>query len=100
MHELRNCLDNKQCGSKPLRFEASWLRGPPQGSVAFSSVFTNEDGQRISIKRSYTYVQPDPAFDGTLVMVSLERTGGSDPSDAELARLTKAQVAKTRSLAG
>lgn len=93
--DLSKCLDTKKCGHEPLRFEAARLGGQPEGTVAFSSVFSNKDGERVSVKRSYTYLQPEPNFDGTLVMVSIQRTGGSDPSDRELKRLTEAQVAKT-----
>lgn len=96
MDYLSGCLDAKKCHSDPVRFEAARLGGQPEGTVAFSSVLPNQDDGRVSIKRSYTYLQPDPSFDGTLVMVSIERTGDSDPSDQELQRLTEAQVAKTR----
>ena len=95
MDYLNGCLDAKKCHSEPVRFEAARLEELPEGTVAFSSVFTNEDDERISIKRSYTYVQPEPDFDGTLVMVSIERTGDTDPSDQGLQRLTEAQVTKT-----
>ena len=96
MEYLSRCLDAKKCHSEPVRFEAARLSGQPEGTVAFSSVFTNQDDERVSIKRSYTYLQPEPDFDGTLVMVSIERAGDSDPSDRELLRLTEAQVAKTK----
>lgn len=96
MTDLSECLDTQKCGHEPLSFEAARLGGQPEGTVAFSSVFTNKDDERVSVKRSYTYLQPEPNFDGTLVMVSIQRTGGSDPSDQELKRLTEAQVAKTK----
>jgi len=96
MDYLSGCLDDKLCRNEPVRFEAARLGGKPDGTVAFSSVFTTQGDERISIKRSYTYVQPDPNVDGTLVMVSIERTGDADPSDQELQRLTEAQVAKTK----
>jgi len=96
MDYLSRCLDAKDCHSKPVRFEAERLGGQAGGTVAFSSVFTNQDGERKSIKRSFTFVRPKPIFEGTLVMVSIQRTGNSDPSTQELQRLTRAQVAKTQ----
>ena len=98
--DLDECVAKKKCSSEPLKFSAKRLAQLPEPTTAFSSVYRNQDGTRISIKRSYTYLKPEPNFDGTLVMVSLQRQGTSDPSTSELTRLTNAQVAKTKAAIG
>lgn len=60
MDDLSDCLDAEKCLSEPVRFTASRLGGQPRGTIAFSSVFTNQDDERISIKRSYTFLRPNP----------------------------------------
>ncbi len=97
MAYLAGCLDLGDCHAEPLRFTATRLEAF-DGSIAFASSFTTRDNDRVSIKRSYTYLQADPAFDGTLVMVSVERTG-ADVRERDLRRITRAQVAETRASA-
>lgn len=84
---------------------ASRLPSSHPGTIAFASVrprvFTTmeptDEGERISIIRSYTYLEPERYTDqaGTLVMVSIQAAGVVDLSAQELDRLTTAQINKT-----
>lgn len=88
--------DNPNPASDPGD-EANRLPASHPGTVAFSSVWFNQYDERISILRSYTYLEdPNPMGQGVLVMVSIRATGEADPSPEELERLTTAQIKKTR----
>ena len=86
---VRKGLASPECRTPPTLARA--IRGLADSDLAFSSVWRNADKQRVSTVRSYTYVAD------TLVMVSLQRTDGSDPEVSDLTRLVKKQVALTNS---
>ena len=86
---VRKGLASPECRTSATLGRA--IRGLADSDLAFSSVWRNASKERVSIVRSYTYVA------GTLVMVSLQRTDGSDPEVSDLTRLVKKQVALTNS---
>lgn len=87
-------LDSTECNTPPVAAKRLVSQSPE--TVAFSSVWVDQNDRRVSIARSYTFLEGDPGFEGTLVMVSIQRTGEGDPSPGELERLTQAQLTKSQ----
>ena len=84
--DLRRALAHNPTCHPPT--VAKRLSGEPAGTFAFSASSKDQDGVRHDVLRSYHYLSNGEL----MVMVSLERTDGSAPSEADLADLTRTQV--------
>lgn len=82
---LRDRIRSTACNKAPSSAHELTLDGV---AIAFSAVWMNQDNQRVSTARSYSFQKP------YFVMVSIERTD-ADPAPDELERLTRAQLKKT-----
>jgi len=90
--DLEEGLARAGCRQPPT-IEAAAVDLGLDGTTAFSSVKGAGTDDQKSLLRSYTYVQVDGR--DKLVLVSIQRTDGTQPSPDELKKLTSAQVDRT-----